>query len=255
MAKLLDCMAVGEAARQSIPYIRQFNLADRAAVRAATPSALDTWAIEEAEYSAALGTRSENEIRPGEVPLINRGQEYVETPQGRAESGTFAYRTLCEALATCWQVPVWFITGSADSENYASSLVSESPVIKKVLRIQDKICDHYERICKAAIGMAIALGKLPVDCLERVEIHCELSTPVARDPDKAVDTDIKLLDKKLLSPQHLCTRNGLDFKEESDLIKQAEQDGWQAQTEMELAQADQLANQGGDGPPQPPSEG
>jgi hypothetical protein len=253
MAKLLDCMAVGEAARQAIPYIRQFNVADRAAVRAATPSSLDTWALADAEYNAAIGyaERSENDIRPGEVPLINRGQEFVDTPGGRAESGAMAYRTLCESLATCWQVPIWFITGSADSENYASSLVSESPVVKKVNRIQAKICGHYEAICKAVLNLAVKAGKFPEDLLERIEVHCELSTPAVRDPDKAIDSDIKLLDKKLLSPQHLCTRNGLDFEEESDLIAQAEQEGWQAQTEMELAQADQLANQGENGPPKP----
>jgi hypothetical protein len=257
MAKLLDCLAVGEAARQAIPYIRQFNVADRAAVRAATPSSLDSWQVAEQEYAAAIAgyPRDENAIRPGEVPLINRGQEFQDTPQGRAESGALAYRTLCEALATCWQIPIWFITGTADAENYASSLVNESPVVKKVIRIQTKVCHHYEFICKAALSIAIRAGKFPKDTLERVEVHCELSTPAARDQDKAIDSDIKLLDKKLLSPQHLCTRNGLDFEEETDLIAQAEQNGWQAQTEMELAQADQLAKQGGDGPPKPNAEG
>jgi len=253
MQKLLDCMAVGEAARQAIPYIRQFNLADRAAVRSATPSSLDSWDVARQEYNAAIGERDENAIRPGEVPLINKGQEFVETPQGRAESGALAYRTLCESLATCWQVPIWFITGSADSENYASSLVSESPVVKKITRLQNKICGHYEAICKAVLTLAIKAGKFPADTLERVEVHCELPTPAVRDPDKAIDSDIKLLDKKLLSPQHLCARNDLDFEEETDLIQQAEQQGWQAQTEMELAQADQLAKQGGDGDGPEPS--
>jgi hypothetical protein len=247
MARLLDCMAVGEAARQAIPYIRQFNAADRNAVRAATPSYIDTYDAMQDEYDSAIGTnRRRDEIRPGEVPLINRGQEYQETPQGRAESGVLAYRALAETLACAFNVPLWFITGTADQENYASSLVSESPLTKTIQHCQQIITAHYKSVCEAAVEIGVALGRFPVDWRSKIEVHCELPSPVARDGDKAVDSDLKLLDKKLLSPQHVCVRNGLDFDEEADLIAQAEAAGWEAQTAMELELAKQA---GGDGPP------
>jgi hypothetical protein len=240
MTKLLDCMAVGEAARQAIPYIRQFNVADRGAVRAATPSSIDSYDAMQEEYHAALygdGTRWRDEIRPGEVPLINKGQEFQDTPQGRAESGTLAYRTLAETVACALNVPLWFITGTADQENYASSLVSESPLTKTIVGVQGIVTDHYKAVCEAVIDIAVAGGKFPIDWRSKVEIHCELPSPIARDPDKAVDSDLKLLDKKLLSPQHVCVRNGLDFDEECDLIDQAEAGGWEAQTALELEMA------------------
>ena len=255
MARLLDCMAVGEAARQAIPYIRQFATADRSAVRAATPSFIDSADEAANAYATALGGNYGDEIHPGQVPLINRGQEFVDTPSGNADSGTSAYRTLAETVACALNVPLWFITGTADQENYASSLVSESPLHKTIVRAQQIVTDHFKEVCVAAVEMAVALGRFPIDWRAKVEIHCELPSPLARDPDKAVDSDLKLLDKKLLSPQHVCVRNGLDFDEETDLIAQAESAGWQVQTALELEMAKQAGDDngkpGGDGPPKP----
>jgi hypothetical protein len=254
MARLLDCMAVGEAARQAIPYLRQFNTADRAAVGAATPSWIDAHDAARAEYDAMTG-ESGDEIRPGEVPLINRGQEFVNPPQGYADSGTGAYRTLAETVACALTVPLWFITGTADQENYASSLVSESPLTKTIENAQDILTEHYREVNEAVVDVGAALGKFPVDWRKRVEIHCELPSPVARDPDKAVDTDTKLLDKGLLSPQHLCARNNLDFDEERDLTQQAELSGWKKpQPVVPGLPGDEPDNEPGDNEPPKPEE-
>lgn len=164
-----------------------------------------------------------------------------------------AYRTLCEAIASALNVPLWFVSGTADSENYASSLVSESPVVQLVTHYQQIVTDHYQQVMEAVVDLS---GQFPEDWRDKVSIHAELPSPVSRDEDKAVDSDLKLLDKKLISPQHVCTRHKLDFEEETDLISQAEANGWQAQTAMELAQADQLAQAtGGEGPPQSPKAG
>ncbi len=253
MAKLLDCMAVGEAARQAIPYIQQYNLADKSAVRMATPSALDAWDAANTEWQNARD-RAGDTIQPGQVQHISRGMEFQDTPQGRAESGAMAYRTLCEAIASALNVPLWFVSGTADSENYASSLVSESPVVQLVTHYQQIVTDHYQQVMEAVVDLS---GQFPEDWRDKVSIHAELPSPVSRDEDKAVDSDLKLLDKKLISPQHVCTRHKLDFEEETDLIAQAEANGWQAQTAMDLMAADAQLNaqNGGDGPPQPPKAG
>jgi hypothetical protein len=263
MAKLLDCMAVGEAARQAIPYIQQYSKADSSAVKAATPSWLDGNNPQYPGYNSGgngnfnagmLGGWSQggDEIQPGAIQKINKGMEFQDPPvSANNQGGVLTYRTLCEALACALNVPLWFVTGSADSENYASSLVSESPVVQLIKHYQQLVTDHFRSVYEAVVEMAAALGKFPADWKTRVEIHCELPSPVARDPDKAVDSDTKLLDKKLLSPQHLCIRHGLDFDEETDLIGQAEANGWKAGNAMDLAQADQLLSNGGEDPPQP----
>jgi hypothetical protein len=130
-------------------------------------------------------------------------------------------------LACALNVPLWFITGTADQENYASSLVSESPLTKTIQDVQDIVTAHCRALCEAAVEMAAALGRFPLDWRTKVEIHCELPSAVARDEDKAIDADLKLLDKKLLSPQHACARHQLDLQEETDLTAQAEAMGWQ----------------------------
>lgn len=224
LAKLLDCMAVGEAARQAIPYFVVHSLADKSAVKAATPSALE--ALD--SCFAGDGHRRRDEIRPGEIPHIDKGQDYRESPAGSSgQGGVLTYRALCEAIACALNVPLWFVTGSSDSENYASSIVSESPVTKLIIHYQGIVTDHFSDVMGAAVDMS---ARFPENWRERVTIHTELPAPVSRDTDKAIDTDLKLLDKKLLSPQHLCTRNNIDFHEEQDLIGQAELDGWENTT-------------------------
>ena len=244
MERLLDCMAIGEAARQAIPYLVQYNLADKSAIRMATPSALEAYDALHNEWED--GRHRRGGIEAGQVQHISRGMEFQDTPQGRAESGAMAYRTLCEAIAGALNVPVWWVTGSADSENFASSEVSNTPKTLLIQNYQKIITDHYEAVCSSCVDMS---GKFPEDWREKCEIHCELPSPLARDPDKAVDSDLKLLDKKLLSPQHVCVRNGLDWDEETDLIAQAEEAGWENSI-------DQLPNEGmpADGDKQPPGE-
>jgi len=252
MSKLLDCMAIGEAARQAIPYIQQYSMADKAAVKLATPSAIEAYDALYGQWNDAQA-RAAAEIQPGQIQHIGRGMEFQDTPQGRAESGAMAYRTLCESVASALNVPLWFVSGTADSENYASSLVSESPVVQLITHYQQIVTDHYTAVLEAAVDLS---GQFPADWREKCSIHCELPSPVSRDEDKAVDSDLKLLDKKLISPQHVCIRHKLDFDEETDLIAQAEAEGWQAQTALELAMAvppDESAQRGG--PPQPPKAG
>lgn len=252
IANLVDCMAVGEAARQGIPYIQQYAMADKSSVGAAIRSSEisqnnDLYGCGYGNGNNGYGYGGDqNLIPPGVVPHINRGQEFIGPPDapGFAASGTAVYRTLCESCACATNTPIWFWTGSADAENYASSLVSESPVVKEVQTLQEEVCDHYTFILTAAVQMAIAQGRFPVNVLDIVQIHCTLPTPVARNRKDEVETDLKLLDKRLLSPQSLCKRNDLDYQEQQELYAQAEADGWHNQ--MGVQQGERPIDQEGD---------
>ena len=64
-----------------------------------------------------------------------------------------------------------------------------------------------------------------------------MSRPLVDEPE-AVASDLELLNAKLISPQHVCSRHNLDFDEEQDLIEEAENSGW------ELTQDGEMGNMG-----------
>lgn len=231
ISNLVDCMAIGEAVRQGIPYIVQYAMADKNAVKSAINAHLDDYSPELYGDRHGYGYGGQRGQEPGVVHHINQKQEMKDPPnaQGFAASGTAVYRTLCESCACATNTPIWFWTGSADAENYSSSLVSESPVVKEVQSLQGEIIDHYEFILTAAVFMGIVQGRFPSNVFDIVKIHCTLPTPVARNRKEEVDTDLRLLDKGLLAPQQVCKRNDIDFQEARELIDQAEADGWQNQ--------------------------
>ena len=249
IARLVDCMAVGEAARQAIPYVQQYSMADKSAVGAALRSS------EQPDlYGDGRGAWDEggSDIVPGGVRHISKGQEFVNPPnaQGFAASGTGVYRTLCESCACATRTPIWFWTGSADSENYASSLVSESPVVVYIQGVQRKMTTHYRGILESAVLLGVIQGRFPADVLKICQIHVKLPTPVARNRKEEVETDLLLMGKRLMAPQTVCSNNDLDFQEQSDLTKQAEVDGWTDTPEIQAEAAAQRAIAGGQPQPQ-----
>jgi DNA topoisomerase IB len=250
ISNLVDCMAIGEAARQSIPYIQQYNLADKSAVGAALRANESNAAPPELYgdgygYGMGYGAWDRDGIRPGEVRHINKGQIFEGPPDapGFAVSGPAVYRTLCESCACATNTPIWFWTGSADAENYSSSLVSESPVVKEIQTLQDEVTVHYKFLLTAAVMIGASEGRFPANVLQIVQVHVTLPTPVARNRKDEVETDLKLLDKRLLAPQQVCKRNDIDFQEAQELIDQAEADGWTNQ--MGVTQGERPAGQEG----------
>ena len=230
---LLRAMAVGEAARQSIPYAVQYQTADRNAVREALPSVFD----DDRRYAHGGdlfedGYCNQDEIVPGQVQHMSKGREFVSPPQGYAHQGSDAYLSVCQAVANGLNVPLWMVMATVKEETYASALVAESPLVKLVEGYQLTVCDHYEDTQKSAVQMAAAQGTFPPDVLEQVEIHCTLPTPISRDRKSEVECDLLMVDKNLMSPQSFCSRNDIDFKDEQELISQAKAEGWKTPAEQ-----------------------
>jgi hypothetical protein len=243
ITELIQAIGVGEAARQSIPFIQQFAKVQGApGAGTKLPSIFDEPVGERGEWLFNGDYQHRHRIEPGVVPQINKGQEVQAPPMGYARQGADAFQILCQVGANASNTPVWYWTGSADAENYASSLVSESPVVKLINHIQSIVTEHYQDIQGSAVEYAVAKGRFPVDTMMVCEIHCTLPSPVARNRKENQEADLALLDKELIAPQQVCTRHDLDFKEVQDLIKQAKADGWQ-----NAAEPQEGNRQGGEG--------
>lgn len=228
--RLSDCSAIGEAARQSIPYIQQYELAQKSTINgiinSRIPPPIQTFQIPNAN---SLNDPKAG-IIPGDIRHIGPGQEFVQPPTG--VSSEWAYIMLCNEIATAANVPQWMVSGSSSDTNFASSLVAEAPLVKLVQKVQRIVCEYWKSILEAVVEISIASGELPLDSLELVEIHCELPNIVSRNRKEEIEIDIEMLKADVLSPQHLAARNNLDWDEEMALIEKAKSLGWEKPTDM-----------------------
>lgn len=248
LIKLSDCTAIGEAARQSIPYLIQYQLQQQGTVQgqinSRVPSPYGTNAYDSTNSKGDAKTN----ILPGEIRHIGPGKEFVQGPTG--SDSTWAYQMLCQQMATAVNCPAWMISGTANDTNFSSSLVAESPLVKLIQHCQQQVTDYYKEIMEAVVEIGIAKGMFPIDTLDLVDIHCELPSPIARNMKDEIEVDINLMKENLLSPQHVCARNGLDFEEEQDLIKIAEESGWEKQQEIDPNSEEANANKEGNTSPE-----
>ena len=224
ISKLTDCLAVGEAARQAVPYIQAFEVADRTAVQGVISSrTAPPWTM------TPTGLRRHGrDIEPGEIQYINAGQKFVEPPEGHADSGQVAYNVLCQVIANACNVPIWFVSASVVEETAANALTAESPVVRMLIHVQNGLCRHFEAVLKSVVAMGAAQGRFPVDVLDNLNICCTLPTPISRDLQQEMAVYSELTNRGCCSPQTLCQRFSLDFDEQRTLIKEAEAAGWQA---------------------------
>ena len=245
LIRLSDATAIGEAARQSIPYLIQYQLQQSGQVsgqinsRIPSPTALNN---DQANFNKSGDPKTD--IIAGEIRHIGPGKEFIDSPSGH--DSTWAYQMLCQQMATAINCPAWMVSGTANDTNFSSSLVAESPLVKLIQHCQQQVTDYYKEILEAVVEIGIAKGLFPVNTMEIIEIHCELPNPVARNMKDEIAVDIQLLKENILSPQHLCSRNGLDFEEEQELIEKAEADGWEMKEEIDpnSEEANQNKNNG-----------
>ena len=251
--ELVSAIGKGEAARQSVAYFVHHKLADKQAVREALPGLHDDDYNHTSDLFGDMYQSPANEVSG--VQHVNKGWEEGPPPSGYAKQGADAFQIMCQLCACATDTPVWFWTGSADAENYASSLVSESPVVKTILHYQGIITDHYQLATESAIRYAIAMGKFPVDSLNTCQVHAALPSPVSRNRKDEQEQDINLLHEELISPQDVCVRHQLDFQEQQDKIKVAKARGWKSSTDKQSEDDGKLSDSAADSAPNPRDEG
>jgi hypothetical protein len=217
LSRLIDCLVLGESARQAIAYFKQYAIADKSAVQGSLNI--------RQPYGDNFFDHA-HEIEPGTIEHINKGQQVVAPPVGQALTGESVYNMLCQVLAQAANVPLWFIQASTREETRSNALSSESPAMKMIIRLQSDVKAHYKRVCESAVAMAAAQGRFPADVLQAVQITCELQSPISRDLKAEIEVYTQLTDKGVCSPQTLAQHFDLEFDDEREKIQQAEAAGW-----------------------------
>lgn len=224
--KLLRAIRLGEASRQSISYIRQWELANQSTIQNLQASLTDyqvpKYQIPTTAYTSQPIENVTN-IQPGEVHDVPEGMEFVNPPAGNGENGERALSATLRAAAVKWRVPQWVLTGESAEANFASALVAESPMVKARQWDQKATLKHFQRVWHNILHLAELQGILPEGTCEKVQVCAEPIPIATRNAKEETDRNQVLFDHGVLSERTWASREDLDYDEEQE-NKQTEPD-------------------------------
>lgn len=180
------CFDTGDALR--LAGILRENLVEGAAIQAAivgvrqhesgTQTEIQAFVDDESEWSEIVpstgGTRPARRAAVG-MEDVPKGLNYVPGP---GSTNTPAHVSVLETcLRGCgvrWNAPEWLATGTGSAINYASSLTTESPFVRTVLRRQRAYRECFRRTIVNALRWTAECGRI-IDAVGRVWRWAELT--------------------------------------------------------------------------------
>ena len=223
--KLRYAAREGAKIRASIPYVREHQQADLAALQSlqeslitATVPRTDQWAN---QYDVNV-----QQIEPGSVVDIPESLKMNNPPTDpNADAVERNLKHGVETIAARFNAPAWLVGGASNDSSYASSLTSESPFLRVVLKQQAKQTGYWKAIFKAVLEIAIEQGRLAEGAIERLHIVVKAQNPQARNKKEEADTNLILYQNKVRSLQTWSADLGDDYDEEQARIKEEEAEG------------------------------
>lgn len=185
--RLTTNMADAAAQQAAIVGIREHESADQGQIQQFVDDQAD---FTQADPLSPGTQRSNRYYRRGHWEDVQKGLKYVSGPL--AQNSPIHIQVLQAVLRAAgrkWQSPEWLISGLHDTSSFASSLTSESPFTRQVLRGQRPIREAHTRTMlivlknKADAGRLIANGRAWSwdEVCELVEVQAEAPSPVVRD--------------------------------------------------------------------------
>ena len=168
VGKLLFNMAQGSSIQAAIALIRQYATG--------TESEITTINRNQASETRVnpLTRRTEDVVDypAGTIISIPEGQEYKEPPYGQyAANHQGVVQTVCQGVAAKWNAPAWLISGDASNNNFASSVVAESPFNRRCKKEQGFYRRLYGRVMQRAVQVAVSAGRLPPAALHLIDVQ------------------------------------------------------------------------------------
>lgn len=215
--KLLRAGRQGEAVRQAMAYIRQWVGTPPGAIQAMIQADED----QQDPRITTQGSKTESVHRPapGEVIDIPESMEMRPGPVGNADNAQKMLDSSLKAAAVKWNIAPWILTGDV-SANFASALVSESPMTKQMEYDQFVHKQEYVAILTRVLEVGVQQGILPQDTLEHCEITAEGAPIAARNLLQETQINSILSQNKLLSKRTWSAREDLDHDAEQDQIRE-----------------------------------
>ena len=226
--RVLRNMGEGSAVQAAIAWIQETA---PGTTQAQTSSA--TLARADVRYTtnSAQGSRTHTaqHFDPATILKVPNGQRYLPGPLGAQNAPSFitAAEALLRTVAVRWSLPENLVTGTAEHNNFASSLVAESPFVKFAESQQQLYVRRDQRTLKRVLWFAWSAGRfgdVPWSLVEQsIEITVTPPQIEVRDPEKETRVREMLNKAGILSRKTWSAQEGLDFDtEQKNLAAEAQ---------------------------------
>lgn len=251
--KVLRNMGEGTAVRQAFAFIEeQAEGTSRDDAGDFVDSATDVEV--QRPYGDASRTNKITKAQPGYVPKVSPGYKYVAPP---AHPETQAAIEVVDALlrnaVAVMNSPEWLASGNARNMGaYASSMVAESPFVKRMEQVQEYYGGRFLRVLRRVVEIAVRCGRLPRECLTRVRLTMQYPSLVTRNKQEEASTNQVYVGMGVKSIQQV--QQELDLDSDKQRAEIAEFNKWKA-AEAAKAQPPVLPTQPGQTQPLTPGIG
>lgn len=215
--KLIENVGAGAAIQAAIAFVRQHQAADTSAIADFVEGAADY----SQQRPFTSNTENVRRYEPGTVVDIDSGQEFVATPFGSNVGGHVeAVQALLRAVAVHWNAPEWITSADSSNNNFASSLVAESPFVKHIKRLQRKYSAAFRRVYLAVLeNHCRRRGGVRVDSrvftyrelMQLLEVSVVAPTPETRDRQQEASLNQTYITLGVKDRQTAAQELGLDW--------------------------------------------
>jgi len=156
----------------------------------------------------------------GTIVDHGRGVQYKYGPMGQNNAPVYleVFQAMLRSAATRWSMPEYMMTTDASNANYASTLIAESPFVRRIERIQRFFVRSDLRVLWRVLWFAWRAGRFGQIAWETLKqkLSVEIEPPPVAVRDKAQDTNRNkiLHDSGVLSKRRWADRENLDYDRE-----------------------------------------
>ena len=211
--KLTNNLVTGSALQAAIAYIVQHDTATQDQVQGFRDSEADYTRPRTFQPGVQEGVEV---VRPGTRIDVPKGQNYVAPPFGGSTMNYVGIVQLAlRSAGQRWNAPEWLVSGDASNMGaYTSSLVAESPFVRRVKAAQLYYQRRFREILLRVVEAAIDSRRLPPGALDGVDLQVEPPMVETRDKDKETARNKSLMEDGIKSPQTIAQEEGLDHDAE-----------------------------------------
>lgn len=164
--KLLDNATEGAAVQAGIAYVVTHPSGTKASDVQSLQNSTATMSRMETDQRGI--TRNIYGQRAGRPKALHvpKGQEYEGSPLANGEAARAfveVHAAAMRSIGARWQMPEYLISGDASNANYASSMVAESPFVKRCETQQAWFGRQFARILWRVLRVACDRGRVGVD--------------------------------------------------------------------------------------------
>jgi hypothetical protein len=229
----MDCIRQGAMGRAEIAYILTH--------KNGTTDAVNTFADQWQDYSRTHPTTGKTQrtatAKPGRIVNFSDVTNATTMPSGDSEGNIMALQAQLRQIYNTFGMPE-FMSGDASNNNYASSQMAGSPMVRGVEGMQEELTPHFKGLAMQVLTHEAAKGNLSPKTLAMLEVLPVPPSPVMEDELQKAQCHQIYVEMGAKSVQGVTQEIGEDVEK-----VQQERDEW-----LE-ANAEQMAAQNGEGGP------